>query len=110
MRLRFWLGLAAVSLIAVGSIAAALAVRGNDVDNFHRVQSEEAIRAAHQTDAVTGLSVGQLASAVAFYRSTGQVSAHKFDLIARPLLGRGALIGTAFVQKVPASERRSFER
>lgn len=110
MRLRFWLGLAAVFLIAAGSIAAALAVRSNDVGNFHRVQDEEAIRAAHQAEAVTGLSVGQLASAVAFYRSTGKISTHEFDLIAAPLLGRGALTGTAFVQKVPASERHDFER
>jgi diguanylate cyclase (GGDEF)-like protein len=110
MRLRFWLGLAAVFLVAAGSIAAALAVRAHDIDNFHRVQGEEAIRAAHQAEAVTGLSVGQLASAVAFYRSAGRVSSHEFDLIAAPLMARGALTGTAFVQKVRGSERRRFER
>jgi diguanylate cyclase (GGDEF)-like protein len=109
MRLRFWLGLIAVLLIAAGSIAAALAVRAHDFDNFHRLQSEEAMRAAHQAESVTGLSVGQLASAVAFYRSTGEVSGHEFDLIAAPLLSRGALAGTAFIQRVPDSERRRFE-
>lgn len=109
MRLRFWLGLAAVFLVAAGSVAAALAVRANDFDNFHRLQSEEAMRAAHQAEAVAGLSVGQLASAVAFYRSTGQITKHEFNLIAAPLLGRGALTGTAFIQRVSRSERRRFE-
>ncbi len=110
MRLRFWLGLAAVFLVAAGSVAAALAVRANDFDNFHRVQGEEAMRAAHQAEAVTGLSVGQLGSAVAFYRSTGNISGHEFNLIAASLLGRGALIGTAFIQRVSNAERPRFER
>lgn len=110
MRLRFWLGLVAVFLVAAGSVAAALAVRANDFDNFHRVQHEEAARAAHQAEAVANLSVGQLASAVAFYQSTGQISPHEFDLIAAPLLNRGALTGTAFVQRVLGPERSRFER
>jgi diguanylate cyclase (GGDEF)-like protein len=110
MRLRFWLGLAAVFLVASGSIAVALAVRANDLDNFHRLQREEAARAARQAEAVTRLSVAQLASAVAFYQSAGQITAHEFDLIAAPLLGRGALSGTAFVQRVPAAGRPRFER
>ncbi|HEY8083815.1 MAG TPA: diguanylate cyclase [Solirubrobacterales bacterium] len=109
MRLRFWLGLVAVFLVATGSIAVALAVRANDYDNFHRLQREQAVRAARQAEAVTELSVGQLASAVAFYQSTGNISAHEFDLIAAPLLDQGALNGTAFVQRVPNAERRRFE-
>ncbi len=110
MRLRFWLGLAAVFLVATGSIAVALAVRANDLDNFHRLQHEEAARAARQAEAVTGLSVAQLASAVAFYQSAGRITGHEFDLIAAPLLGRGALTGTAFVQRVPDPGRPRFER
>ncbi|HWB69439.1 MAG TPA: CHASE domain-containing protein, partial [Solirubrobacterales bacterium] len=109
MRLRFWVGLTAVILIAAGSVAAALAVRANDVDNFHRVQGEEASRAAHQVESVAGLSVAQLASAVSFYRATGKLSPHEFDLVATPLLNRGALNGTAFVQRVPRSRRHRFE-
>ena len=110
MRLRFWLGLAAVSLVAIGSIAIALAVRASDVDSFHDLQDEEAARAARQAEAVTGLSVGQLASAVAFYQSAGEVSGHEFDLIAAPLLQQGALTGTAFVQRITDPERDDFER
>jgi diguanylate cyclase (GGDEF)-like protein len=110
MRLRFWLGLAAVFLIATGSIAVALVVRANDLDNFHRLQREEAARAARQAEAVTGLSVAQLASAVAFYQSSGHITAHEFDLIAAPLLSRGALTGTAFVQRIPDARRPRFER
>jgi diguanylate cyclase (GGDEF)-like protein len=110
MRLRFWLGLAAVSLVAIGSIALALAVRADDFDDFHRLQREQAARAARQAEAVTGLSVGQLASAVAFYQSTGHITEHEFDLIAAPLLEEGALTGTALVQRIPDAERRRFER
>jgi diguanylate cyclase (GGDEF)-like protein len=110
MRLRFWLGLLAVFLVAAGSIVAALAVRANDDENFHHVQREEAARAARQAEAVAGLSVGQLASTVAFYRSTGELTKHEFDLIAGPLLGPGALNGTAFVQRVFRPERAAFER
>jgi diguanylate cyclase (GGDEF)-like protein len=110
MRLRFWLGLAAVFLVAIGSIAVALAVRDNDFDNFHRLQREQAARAARQAESVTGLSVGQLASAAAFYRLAGNISAHEFDLIAAPLLEQGALTGTAFLERIPDAERSRFER
>jgi diguanylate cyclase (GGDEF)-like protein len=110
MRLRFWLGLAAVFLVAAGSVAIARAVRGNDIDNFHRLQDEQAARAARQAEAVTGLSVGQLASAVAFYQSAGRISPHEFNLIADPLLGQGALTGTAFIQRITDAERLRFER
>jgi diguanylate cyclase (GGDEF)-like protein len=110
MRIRFWIGLAAVLAIAVGSVAAALIVRANDSADFHRMQREEALRSAHQAEAVAGLSVGELANAAAFFQAEGHFSEHEFAVVAKPLLQRGALSGTAFVQRLPASGRARFER
>jgi len=110
MRLRFWLGLAAVLLIAAGSVAAALIVSADDSADFHAGQRDEAVRAAHQAESVASLSVGQLASAAAFFQAEDSFTKHEFDVIAEPLLAEGALSGTAFVQRVPAGERASFER
>ena len=110
MRLRFWIGLVAVLLIAAGSVVAALIVRADDSADFHAVQRDEAIRAAHQAEAVARLSVGELASAAAFFQAENRFSGHEFDVVAKPLLRAGALSGTAFVQRVPGSERAGFER
>lgn len=96
--------------IAVGSVAAALIVRSNDSADFHRMQREEALRSARQAEAVAGLSVGELANAAAFFQAEGSFGKHEFDVIAKPLLQRGALSGTAFIQRVPASRRAAFER
>ena len=71
MRLRFWIGLAAVLLIAAGSVTAALIVHADDNADFHESQREEAVRAAHQAESVAALSVGQLASAAAFFQAEG---------------------------------------
>ncbi len=110
MRLRFWIGLAAVLLIAAGSVAAALIVHADDDADFHASQREEAIRAAHQAESVAALSIGQLASAAAFFQAEGSFTQHEFDVVAEPLLDQGALSGTAFVQRVPRSERAAFEQ
>jgi diguanylate cyclase len=110
MRLRFWIGISAVLLIAAGSVVAALIVRGHEDDSFHRGQREQAIRSARQAEAVAGLSVGQLASAAAFFRAEGRFSEHEFEIIARPLLGKGALHSTSFIERVPSADRTSFER
>jgi diguanylate cyclase (GGDEF)-like protein len=110
MRIRFWVGLAAVFLIAIGSVTAALIVHGNESDSFHETQHDEAVRSARQAEAVAGLSVGQLAAEAAFFRAEGQLSQHEFRVIAGPLLGKGALHSTAFIERVPASRRRAFER
>ncbi len=99
MRLRFWLGLAAVAAIAIGSIVGALVVRSNDRVDFERMQHEEAARSARQAEAVAALSVGQLATAAAFYEANGRLDHHDFTLLARSLLP-GALSATAFVRKV----------
>jgi diguanylate cyclase (GGDEF)-like protein len=110
MRLRFWLGLAAVLLIAAGSVVAALIVHANDDADFHAMQRGEAVRAARQAEAVAALSVNQLSSAAAFFRAEGRFSKHEFDVIARSLMQQGALSGTGFLQRVPDSARQRYER
>jgi diguanylate cyclase (GGDEF)-like protein len=110
MRLRFWIGLVAVLLIAAGSVTAALIVSADDSADFHAAQRDEAIRAAHQAESVASLSIGQLASATAFFQAEGSFTKHEFEIVAKPLLGAGALSGTAFLQSVRSSERAEFER
>jgi diguanylate cyclase (GGDEF)-like protein len=110
MRLRFWIGLSAVLLLAAGSVVAALAVYANAHADIDKMQREEAARAAHQTEAVAALSVGQLSSAAAFFRAEGQFSSHEFDVIARSLLQQEVLLGTAFIRRLPSSGRARFER
>jgi len=110
MRLRFWLGFAVVAAIAVGSIAIALVVHGRESDNFETRQHGEALRAAHQAEALAALSVGQLSSASAFYQAEGHFSHHEFNVVAKSLLRPGVLRATAFISSVSAADRASFER
>ncbi len=110
MRLRFWLGFAVALAIAIGSVAVALVVHARERDNFEAAQRNEAVRAAHQAEALAALSVGQLASAGAFYRAEGHFSRHEFDVIADSLLNSGALAATAFIESVPEPERALYER
>lgn len=109
MRLRFWVGLAAVLLIAAGSVAAAAVVYVDDRAEFERMQEDEALRAARQAEAVAALSIGQLASAAAFFQAEGEFTVHEFEVIAEPLLEQGALSGAAYVQRIPDSRRAAFE-
>jgi diguanylate cyclase (GGDEF)-like protein len=110
MRLRFWIGLTAVLVIAAGSVAAALIVSADDNADFHASQRDQAIRAAHQAESVARLSIGQLASAAAFFQAEDRFSKHEFDVVAAPLLEEGALSATAFIQRLPNSQRAAFER
>jgi diguanylate cyclase (GGDEF)-like protein len=110
MRLRFILGFAVVAAIAVGSIAVALVVHDREADNFEQVQQSEATRSARQVEAVARLSVGQLASAAAFYQAVDQLTRHKFEVMAESLLNAGALSGTGLVLTVPGQNRARFER
>jgi diguanylate cyclase (GGDEF)-like protein len=110
MRLRFWLGYAVVAAIAIGSIAIAIVVHTRETDNFEQMQHSEAVRSARQAEAVAALSVGQLASAAAFYQAERHFTHHEFDVVADSLLRSGALSATAFVGAVPGSARRRFER
>ncbi len=110
MRFRFWLGFSVVAAIAIGSVALALIVHGRESDSFERTQRGEAGRAAHQVEALAALSVGQLASAAAFYRAEGHFSRHEFNVVAGSLLKTGALTATGFVGSVPQAGRARFER
>jgi diguanylate cyclase (GGDEF)-like protein len=110
MRFRFWLGLAAVFLLAAGSVAAALAVRANEDTGFERTQHDEAVRSARQAQAAATLSLGELSSAAAFFQAEGDFSRHEFDVVTAPLLSQSSLAAAAFVRRVPRSERRRFER
>lgn len=109
MRLRFWIGLAAVVAIAAGSVVGALIVRADDNADFERMQRDEAVRSAHQAEAVAALSVGQLATAAAFFQVEREIDRHEFGVIARQLL-RGALSGTGFTPRVSLSGREEYER
>jgi len=110
MRVRFWLGFAVVAAITIGSISLAIVVHEREIENFERIQHNEAVRSARQAEALAALSVGQLASAVAAFQIDESLSRHEFDTIADSLLETGALSATAFVQSVPGPERARFER
>jgi diguanylate cyclase (GGDEF)-like protein len=110
MRRRFWFGFAVVAAIAVGSIGLALVVHERERSNFDATQRGEATRAARQAEALARLSVGQLASASAFYQAEGHFSQHEFDVVADSLLETGALAATAFIGSVPRAARAGFER
>ena len=110
MRRRFWLGIAAVTLVAIGSVAAAALVYSNDRGDFQETQQEDAARAAHQMEAVAALSVDQLTSAAAFFTAEDDLSRHEFEVYGRSLIGQGALSGTAFLPRVPDSKRARYEQ
>jgi diguanylate cyclase (GGDEF)-like protein len=99
MRLRFWIGLSAVLLIAAGSVVTGLVVRDTESDRFHEAQREQAMRSARQAEAVARLSIGQLASAAAFFRTQGRFDEHEFSVIAKPLIRTGVLYSTSFVAR-----------
>jgi diguanylate cyclase (GGDEF)-like protein len=110
MRFRLFLGLAAVAAVAIGSVLGALVVHSHEDRAFERRQRDEALRSAHQAESLAALSVGQLASAAAFYRVEGRFTQHEFRAMAGSLLAAGALSGTGLVVVVPDSRRAQFER
>jgi diguanylate cyclase (GGDEF)-like protein len=110
MRLRFWIGLLCVALIAAGSVAAAVLVRNNDNADFEQMQKDEAVRAAHQAEAMAQLAVGQLASAAAFFQVEGQISGHEFQVVSDALLKQDVLTAAVLVDRVPAARRGAYER
>jgi diguanylate cyclase (GGDEF)-like protein len=110
VRFRLWLGMAAVAAVACGAVAGALVVHSNETDAFRRRQQDEALRAARQVESVAGLSVGQLASAAAFYQAVERLTRHKFEVMAGSLLDGGALSGTGLILAVPGPRRSQFER
>jgi diguanylate cyclase (GGDEF)-like protein len=109
VRRSFYLGLVAVALVAAGSVLMALLVRSNEVDHFHTLQRDEALRSARQAEAMADLSVGELTTAAAFFRAGGRPTRHQFEVVGNSLLRRGALTGTAFLQQVRAAQRDEYE-
>lgn len=109
-RNRFWIGIAAVLLIGIGSVVAAVLIYANDHNDFRQMQREDAARAAHQAEATAALSVGKLSTAAAFVQTQEKLDKHEFRVIARTLLGDGALDGAAYVPRVPAAKRAQYER
>jgi diguanylate cyclase (GGDEF)-like protein len=110
MNMRFWIGLLAVCVIGAGSVVAAILVYDHDQDEFHLRQREEAIRAAHQAETVSEISVGELASAAAFIKADGNLSKHEFKVIGNSLVHENVLHAAAFIDVVPAARRARFER
>jgi diguanylate cyclase (GGDEF)-like protein len=100
----------AVTLVAVGSVTAAALVYLDDDRDFDQMQREEAARAAHQMEAVAGLSVDQLDSAAAFFKAEDDLSRHEFQVYGRSLISQGALSGAVFIPRVTAASRERFER
>jgi len=109
MRTRFWISVAAVAAIAVGSVVAAIGVYLNDKNDFERVQGDDATQAAHQAEAVAALSIGKLSTAAAIVQTQGKVSRHEFRVIGHSLLNNGSLDGAGYVPRVPASQRAAYE-
>src|ERR1700742_2426456 len=110
MRLRFWIGLLCVALIAAGSVVAAIVVRADDNADFETMQRDEAGRAAHQAGAMAQLAVGQLASAAAFFQVEGQISEHEFKVVSSALLKQNVLNAAVMLDRVPGAERAAYER
>ncbi|HEX6601137.1 MAG TPA: diguanylate cyclase, partial [Solirubrobacterales bacterium] len=71
---------------------------------------EEAMRAAHQMEAVAELSVDQLITAAAFFKAEDDLSRHEFQVYGRSLINQGALAGAVYIQRVPAARRSRYER
>ncbi|HEY1854378.1 MAG TPA: diguanylate cyclase [Solirubrobacterales bacterium] len=109
MRLRFWIGLLCVLLIAAGSVTAAILVRNNETGSFERMQKDEAVRAAHQAESMARLAVGQLASAAAFFQVEGNISRHEFGVVSRALLKQRVLNAAVLLDRVPAAQRAAYE-
>jgi diguanylate cyclase (GGDEF)-like protein len=110
MRLRFWIGLACVVLVAAGSVAAAVLVRSNDNADFQQMQKDEAVRAAHQAESMARLAVGQLASAAAFFQVEGHISRHEFGVVSRALLRQHVLNAAVLLGRVSGAGRGAYER
>ncbi len=110
-RIRNWLGWAAAGAIAIGAVVAAILVRSNQRDDFSRIQKGEVMRAAHEVQSAVAVSLGQLASAAAFYEAVGarRYSRSEFMILARSLLGERLLSATGFAAMVPFSRKRTFQ-
>jgi diguanylate cyclase (GGDEF)-like protein len=110
MRLRFWIGLTAVILLAAGSIVAAVVVYQDAQEDLDRREAGFATRAARQAESEIGMSTGQLSGGAAFFHAEDGLGAREFDPVGRSLLARGLLTGAAYAPRVRDSERAAYER
>ncbi len=85
-------------------------IRDNQVDHFHDLQRDAALRSARQAEAVAQLSVGELATAAAFFQAEEDLTSEDFDVVGTSLLSRGALTAAAYIDQVPRAQRPAFER
>ena len=112
MRLRFWLGLAAVARDR-DRLGRRRPGRPRPRKRQLRADASATRRSAPpaRREAVAALSVGQLASAAAFYQAEGSFSRHEFDVDGRLAAEPGRSDGDrASSCAVPALERARFER
>jgi diguanylate cyclase (GGDEF)-like protein len=110
MRLRFWIGLTAVLLLAGGAVVASVIVYEDAQDDLDRREAGFATRAARQAESEIGMSAGQLSSGAAFFHARDGLSTREFDPVGRSLLARGLLTGAAYVPRVTDAERAAYER
>ena len=110
MNTRFWIGLLAVLVIGAGSVVAALLVYDHDQNEFHLRQREEAIRAAHQAETVSAISVGEIPSAAAFIKADGNLTKHEFAVVGHALVNERVLHAAAYIAVVHSDERTRYER
>jgi diguanylate cyclase (GGDEF)-like protein len=109
MRIRFWIGLTAVLLLAAGSVVGAVIVYADDQSDLDRREQGLAIRAAQVAESSIGITVGQLASGSAFFEADGTISRREFSLVGNALLEQRILAGAAYAPRVRDSERAEFE-
>lgn len=110
MRLRFWIGMAAVVLLAAGAIGAALIVHDNEGDSFRALQRQEAEEAAQRAQALAATGVGQLGAAAAILQAEGRLDRHQFGIVAAALFRSHALDAAGLVDPVPLAQRAAYER
>ena len=56
------------------------------------------------------LSIGELATAAAFFQAKEDLSPREFEVVGESLLRRGALTATAYIEEVDRHERDDYER
>ena len=84
-------------------------MHADDVDDLDKIEREEAVRAAQQTEALADFSVGQLSTSVAFVQAQGNLNEHEFEILGRSLLGEGVLNATVYLPKITEAERARYE-
>ena len=109
VRRRFSLGIAAVTLVALGSVAAAALVYSRrPAATSRRPSAKSTARAGHQMEAVAACSVDPLNSAAAFFRAEDDLSRHDFEFYGHSLISQGALGGAVISPAGDGANRLSL--